>query len=241
MTAASAVRTLAAPGLALGVLALALAWPNGSEEGESAKFGALPPVVPSSDGSLVSSQVADRVVTLFQLFQTGNGGEQLVLEGSDLSSVLRFALPALIPRGVTEPTIELLEGGVRVRARVATVEVAGSGIVASVSGVLPDTLEVEVRGRLEGGGGQDVVLLITHLTAGRVPLPPAVVESIVASLAPAGAVVRGGDDDEGSDVLASLRLPWRHGVETIAVWGDRLVLERFDVARDRAVDGSGGK
>lgn len=161
------------------------------------------------------ARIASLAEARLRLFTTGNGGERLVLDGDEITAVLRHSLPGMIPSGVSSPVVRLSDGTVRVTARIAADAFPGTPVLASVLDVLPDTLDVELRGRVLRDRGT-VALRIDRVSAERVPIPRAVVAAVVASLGAAAP----------ADGHPTLRMAWPAGVTAMNVQGDRLVLER---------------
>lgn len=161
------------------------------------------------------ARIASLAEARLRLFTTGNGGERLVLDGGEITAVLRHSLPGMIPSGVSSPVVRLSDGSVRVTARIAADAFPGTPVLASVLDVLPDTLDVEVRGRVVRDRGT-LALRIDRVSAERIPIPRAVVAAVVASLGAAAP----------ADGHPALRMAWPTGITAMNVQGDRLVLER---------------
>lgn len=185
--------------------------------GEPVTPDAPPPL--ATVGAVESEENAARVASIaearLRLFTTGNGGDRLVLDGDEITAVLRHSIPGVIPSGVSSPIVSFLDGKVRVTARIAAAAFPGTPVLAPVLDVLPDTIDVELRGHVLRDG-RTVALRIDRVSAGRVPIPRAVVAAVVASLGVPGP----------TDSHPTLRLAWPDGVTAMNVRGDRLVLER---------------
>lgn len=181
---------------------------------------ALPEALPLEVAGAVATdwddaRIASLAETRLRLFTTGNGGDRLVMDGDEITAVLRHSIPGVIPAGVTSPVVRLADGTVRVTARIAADVFPGTPMLAPVLDALPDTLEIELRGRVLRDRGT-VALRIDRVSAGRVPIPRAVVAAVVASLRPGAS----------TDIHPTLRLAWPSGITAMNVRGDRLVLER---------------
>lgn len=210
--------------------------------GVLAPFGEAPPrqAPPSGapaeavvDSARFDAEVATKAMDRLRLFRTGNAGEELELDADEITAVLRHAIPGVVPAGVSEPRVSLEDGGVRITARVAAAAFPGTPMLAPLLGVLPDTLDVDVRGTVVRDVG-GLAFRIDRVTAEHVPLPDGVVASVVASLAESGAATVVGP---GRDEWPTLRLAWPSGISSLYVSGDRLVLERAGMA-EAIIDGS---
>lgn len=187
-----------------------------------------PPVDPVAEVVL-----ADRTLDRLDLFRTGAAGRRISLTSDEVTAVLRHAVPGLLPDGVTAPTVRLDRGLAIVEARLATLDFVGAAQLSSVLGVMPDTIVVDLRGRLRTVPGR-LVFTIEHARASGIPLPRSAVATIAAALA-------GGSGDRfvpADGQAASLSVRWPEAVAVVAVVGDRLVLDRTEPIADRAVDGS---
>lgn len=178
-------------------------------------------------------ELAARTVDRLQLFRTGNAGRRLALTDDEITALLRHAMPGVLPSGIRDPVVRLASGTVLVEARLVSADFVGSGLLASVLGALPDTLDVDLRGRLSSSH-DGLVLTVEDARASGVPLPGGAVAAIARALTD--------DSGEGATSLggerASLSMRWPDGVAHAAVVGDRLLLDRAEPMVDRAVDGS---
>lgn len=204
--------------------------------GETSPRQAPPSGAPAeavADSARFDAEVATRAMDRLRLFRTGNAGEALELAADEITAVLRHAIPGVVPAGVSEPRVSLEDGGVRITARVAAAAFPGTPMLAPLLGVLPDTLDMDVRGTVVRDAG-GLAFRIDRVTVEHVPMPEGVVASVVASLAENGAATAVGP---GRDEWPTMRLAWPSGISSLYVSGDRLVLERVGMA-EASVDGS---
>lgn len=197
-----------------------------AEAGESVEPD-RPVIDPAADAAL-----AARTVDRIELFRAGGAGARLSLTADEVTSLLRHAMPGVVPDGVADPMIRMEAGRMKVEARLATDEFAASDRLVSVLGVVPDTIDVDLSGRLDSRPGR-LVFTVERARASGIPLPHAAVAAIAAALAD-----ESGDQVMPADEDASLSLRWPDDVAMVAVVGDRLVLDRREPIADRAVDGS---
>jgi hypothetical protein len=185
------------------------------------------------DAPAATPELASRTVDRLKLFRTGNAGVRLTLTDDEITALLRHGMPGVLPPGIHDPVVRLESGSVRVEARLATDEFVGRGPLTSALGALPDTLVVDLRGRLSSSPDR-LVLTVEDARASGVPLPAAVVTVIASAVA-----AESGDDVVSrGEAAAALSMRWPDGVAAVAVVGDRLFLDRDEPMADRAVDGS---
>lgn len=136
-----------------------------------------------SAGELVATpELADSVMFLVQGFRDGDGPEQVVLGGSELTSILRYSVPGLIPDGVSGTEVSLSEGRVQVQARVALVSFPDLPDLGPIIGMLPDTLDVGLEASLMPFGDRKAALLVHSLKAARIPLPGRLIPEILQAM-----------------------------------------------------------
>jgi hypothetical protein len=181
----------------------ALGW--GTSGGEVAQDADPPP----------SAALADSTLDRFERFRSGEGPDRLVLGSRELTSVVRFALPGLLPPGVDEPRVELEGSRVRLSARVALEAFPRLPRLDEVVGVLPDTVAVVLEGPLVPYGERRLALMVDRVEAAHLPLPRRMVGDVVVGFgreAPRGLP---------KDALA---VPLPDGIQAVYVRQDSLVL-----------------
>ena len=180
----------------------ALGWAGGTDPSNSA-----PP--------LPSAELADSTLDRFERFRNGEGPDRLVLTGRELTSVVRFALPGLVPPGVEEPFVELSEGRVRLGARVALDAFPRLPRLEGIVGVLPDTVGIRLGGSLVPYDQIHLALMVDKVEASRIPLPRRMVSEVLAGFGRARP--RGLPED-------ALAVPLPDGIQAVYVKQDSLIL-----------------
>ena len=133
--------------------------------------------------SVVSSPVlADSAIARAQRLIRGEGGDRLALGGEELTSVLRFGVPNLVPAGVVDPEVRIDDGRVHLRAQVALAAFPDLPDLGPVLGILPDTVEVTLEGSLMQIGSGEAALLVHSVEAARIPLPRRMIPQILAAM-----------------------------------------------------------
>ena len=174
--------------------------------------------VPAPPGSIPGAptpEIADATLDRFERFRRGEGEGRLALSGTELSSVVRYALPGLVPPGVGAPTVSLEEGRVRVFARVALAAFPRIPELEQVMGILPDTVGIEMEGVLVRLDQSFLALVVERVEASSVPIPRRMVAELLAGLG------REGPPSLPADALA---VPMPDGVASVFVQRDSLVL-----------------
>jgi hypothetical protein len=169
-----------------------------------------------SGGPAPSPEVAEATLDRFERFRRGEGDGRLALGGNELSSVVRYALPGLVPPGVADPTVTLHEGRVRITARVARGAFPTLPGLEEVMGLLPDTVLMEMEGALVPLDQAFLALLVDRVEAARIPIPKRLIADFLAGL---------GREGPSSLPAAALAVPIPDGVGSVFVQKDSLVLE----------------
>ena len=173
------------------------------------------PAPPGSVPGTPTAEIADATLDRFERFRRGEGDGRLALSGTELSAVIRYALPGLVPSGVGDPTVSLKEGRVRVAARVALADFPSLPELERVMGLLPDTVGIVMEGVLVRLDQSFLALVIERVEASSVPIPRRMVAELLAGLG------REGPPSLPADALA---VPIPDGVESVFVQRDSLVL-----------------
>jgi hypothetical protein len=162
-----------------------------------------------------TAELADSTLDRFERFRDGAGADRLALSGRELSAVLRFSLPGIVPPGVTEPTVTLKDGQMYLSARVAVAAFPNLPKLDDVLGILPDTVQVELRGSLVPHDQRNLALLVDRISAARIPIPTRLVADVLEGF---GRESRAG---LGPDALP---VPLPDGLSSVHIQRDSLVL-----------------
>lgn len=176
--------------------------PEGAEEVE----GEAPP----------SPELAEATLDRFERFRGGQAGDRLALGSTELTSVVRYSVPGLVPAGIGEPEVRLRDGRVHVAAEVAVADFPRLPSLEQVVGFLPDTLLVDMRGSLVPLDQGHLSLVVDRIRAARIPVPGRMIGGVLDGL-------RGGRGTDGSSDNA-LPVPLPDGLDSVFVQRDSLVL-----------------
>lgn len=174
--------------------------------------------VPAPEGTVPerpTPELAESTLERFESFRRGEGERRMALGGPELSAVVRYALPGIIPPGVDQPTVSLEGGRVRVSARVALEAFPRLPQLDQVVGLLPDTVLLEMEGALVPLDQSFLALLVDRVEASRIPVPRRMVADVLTGLG------RSGPASLPPDALS---VPIPDGVHQVFVQQDSLVL-----------------
>jgi hypothetical protein len=170
---------------------------------------------PEASASLaVSPELAEATLDRIEGLRAADGG-QLALGDAELTSVVRYALPGILPPGVGEPSVSIESGTVTVSARLATSAFPDLPALGQVIGLLPDTVPVRIEGKLSRYGKESMAFFVSHVEAARIPLPDRLVPQVLGAL--------GRQERQGLPANA-LHIPMPGGLDSVYVARDSLVL-----------------
>ena len=170
---------------------------------------------PEEGDAVPTPELAEATLDRFETFREGTGPGRLQLGSLELSSVVRYALPGLLPPGVADPGVEVEDGRIYLSARVATAAFPELPSLDEVVGFLPDTVDIRMRGSLLPFDEEQAALHVDRIQAMKVPLPDRFVPKILEAL--------GRRDVQGLPPDA-LMIPMPEGLRSAYVQADSLVL-----------------
>ena len=174
--------------------------------------GMSPPEVPA--GPAPSAELADSVLTRVQDFREGGDG-QMALSGREVTSVIRYSLPGLIPSGIRDPEVSFEEGRVHLSAQVVMGAFPRLPDLGPILGILPDTLNVELEASLMPFGQEESALLVHGVQASRIPIPRRLIPEILRAM---GRVDRPGLPPE------AMAVPLPTGLGAAYIQADSLII-----------------
>lgn len=177
------------------------------------RFGLGSPA--DTEPPVVSQELADSTLSRFESFQAGEGERELRLGEAELSSVVRYSLPGFLPAGVSDPSVELEDSLVVLKARLAVASLPDLPALRDIVTLLPDTIQVELGGRLEPLGERQAALRVDRVEASRVPIPTRLVPDILTAL---------GRAETAGLPRNALAVPLPRGLRAAYVQSDTLVL-----------------
>lgn len=162
----------------------------------------------------LSPELADSVLGRFQEFRRGDHG-RIALGGREITSVLRYSVPGLIPSGVRDVTVGLEEGRVLLAAQVVLSSFPRLPDLGPVLGILPDTLNVVMHASLLPLSEEEAALLVQGLEASRIPIPRALIPEILRAI---------GRVDRPNLPPEALAVPLPAGLGSAYILNDSLIL-----------------
>lgn len=178
--------------------------------------GVVGKVEARADAPVPSPGLAEATLERVEALRTGRlGSDRLVLGGPELSSVIRYSLPGILPRGVDDPTVSFRGEDLILSARVAVNAFPDLPALDDVLGLLPDTVRIEMQGAVLPFGPSLAALHVERVEASRIPLPGRMIPAILEAL--------GRQDREGlpSDAMV---IPLPDGIRSAYVEEDHLIL-----------------
>ena len=168
--------------------------------------------------AIVSSDLAEEAMGRFSDFQRGDTGEQLSLSSNEVTSILLYSVPDMMPKGISALQIEMEDGIITLDVNVS-VEVLPQHLdMDDVLGFLPDTIEASLAGTFAPLEDEDWGAFIVHgIQVSLMPIPERMIPDIIKIL--------GKTDVDGlpDDAIA---IPLPEGLKSVYVIRDRLVLVR---------------
>ncbi|MYB99997.1 MAG: hypothetical protein F4139_02760 [Gemmatimonadetes bacterium] len=128
----------------------------------------------------VTAETAALVTERIREFQASDEPE-LRLESAEVSSLLRYAAPGIVPAGVLDPGVSFNGDRMEIRARVVPGGIADLSQLGAVAAILPDTVDVVVEGSLGLFGDAQPMLLVEGIELQGWPVPAAAVPEILAA------------------------------------------------------------
>lgn len=175
----------------------------------------IDPIIPAGADAQPTPELAERTLDLFEQFRAGEAGDRFMLGGTELSAVVRYSLPGLIPRGITAPKIELDKGRAHLSARVAVESFPDLPRLDHIIGLLPDTILIEIRGSLVPLDQRHMALVVDRLLAMRIPIPTRLVGDVLKAF---------GQSRPASLPDDALEVPLPDGMRSVFVQRDSLVM-----------------
>jgi hypothetical protein len=169
----------------------------------------------TAPSAVPSPELADATLDRFEAFRAGTQGTEMRLGDAELSSLVRYSLPGVIPPGVQEAEVRVRDGQIHLGARVAMSSLPDIPALREVVGLLPDTVPVEIRGTLAPFDDERAALHVDRIEASRIPLPARYIPEILTALGRTHA------QNLPSDALL---VPLPRGLEAAYVLRDSLVL-----------------
>lgn len=163
----------------------------------------------------VSPELAQRTAERVEGLRAEGEPAELALGSGEVASVLRYTAPGVLPGGVTPPEVELRDGRMTLRSRVAVDAFPPVPELERLLGILPDTLPVSVDGSLMPFGDEGAALIVHRVRASGLPLPRRITPRILELL---------GRSDEPGLPPEAVRVPLPRGVRTAYIHSDSLIL-----------------
>lgn len=181
-----------------------------------------------ADGPPVTPETAARASAKIAEFRDSKDVE-LSLESWEVSSLLRYRTPGILPAGVLEPGVAFAGDRIEVSARVLPADIPDLPRLGGIRGLLPDTVDVLVVGSLLPSDEKGTLLLVESAELQGWPVPEGSLPEILAAL--------GRQPPPGAPASAVLIPSWG-GLKGAYIEDGRLVLVRARRSVDDAAPGA---
>ncbi len=169
--------------------------------------------VESSPG--MAEAVVERLSVFLDDERVGDTEREMSFSGEEMESLLRYELVGYIPDGVSDPSVRFRDGEVTLGLRLAAEEIPAIPELDQIRTLLPDTVPVQIRGRVLALEGPEGALLVHRIDAAGIPVPRRFFPRILQGLS---LVER---PDLPPEAVA---FPLPHGIRSVRLVEDRLVL-----------------
>jgi hypothetical protein len=204
-------------GRIIGVFLLAgvlwAAWTWGPGLAESRGWGSARGGV---GGEPVSEALAERAAGRLAGLIDGSVS-QATFSSEELESLARFRYADAWPLGVSDPGIHVQDGEIQLSLRVASEWIPVLPELESIRGILPDTVPLQLRGRILTLEGGDLSVMVHRIEAASVPIPRRLFGAL---LEPLRLTTRPGLPPE------ALLVPLPAGIRSARIEGASLIVER---------------
>lgn len=129
----------------------------------------------------VTPETAARVSTRIEAFRVSEEPE-LRLESAEVSSLLRYSIPGILPAGVLDPSVSFDGDRMRIQALVLPADIPDLPRLGGLVGVLPDTVDVVVQGSLAPYGDQGSMLQVEGIEVQGWPIPAGAIREVLAAM-----------------------------------------------------------
>lgn len=128
----------------------------------------------------VTPEAAEAAAARIRAFRASDDPE-LRLASFEISSLLRYSIPGMLPTGVIQPQVSMAGDRIDIQVSVLPGAMPELPDLGAIVGILPDTVPVFVSGSLVPFGEDASMLLIHRIRVQGVPIPsPAFPEILVA-------------------------------------------------------------
>lgn len=129
----------------------------------------------------VSPETAEAAVARIHAFRASDQPE-LRLAPYELSSLLRYTVPGMLPTGVIHPRVSMADDRIDIEVAVLPGAMPELPDLGAIAAMLPDTVPVAVSGSLVAFGEDGSMLLVRGIKVQGVPIPPPAFPEILAAM-----------------------------------------------------------
>jgi hypothetical protein len=164
----------------------------------------------------VTPEAAEAAAARIRAFRTSDDAE-LRLASFEVSSLLRYSVPGMLPAGLVEPRVSMADDRVEIQVAVLPGSMQTLPDLGGILGILPDTVPVSVAGSLVPFGADGSMMVIHGITVQGVPIPPSAFPDILTAL---------GREEVRGLPAAAIRVPTFSAIRGAYIENGELVLVR---------------
>lgn len=199
--------------LILGIAYAGWRWGGDLFPGLERMLGGAPAA--ESSGPVPSEAIAEAALDRYQELLRSPAGTEAMFSGLEVTSMIRYSFPGMLPPGLAEPTVIIRDGTLDLRARVARDRFPSFPSLDGVLDILPDTLPLEVGAVVLPFDEVHVSVMVQGIDASAIPVPRRFIPDILESV---GRRQRPGLPPTG------VAVPLPDGLSGVYVQADSLVL-----------------
>lgn len=129
----------------------------------------------------VTPHAASQAEKRIEAFRQSDDPE-LRLQPFEVSSLLRYSVPGMLPGGIVEPSVRMQGDRIEVQARVVPSVMPSLPDLGAIVGILPDTVPVSVGGALVPFGDAGSMLLVRDIAVKGISIPSGAFPDILTAL-----------------------------------------------------------
>ena len=167
------------------------------------------------EGPQPSEAIADAALDRYQTLLRSERGTEESFSGLEVTSMIRFSFPGLLPQGLVDPEVVIHNGTLDLRARVARDRFPSFPHMDGVMEILPDTLPLQVRAVVLPFDPAHLSMMVQGIDATAIPVPRRFIPDILTAV---------GRRPMTGLPPSAVAVPLPEGLSAAYVDGDRLVL-----------------
>ena len=162
-----------------------------------------------------SEAIADAALDRYQELLRSPKGTEAMFSGVEVTSMIRFSFPGLLPQGLAQPEVIIHDGVMDLLAGVARDRFPSFPALQGVMEILPDTIPLEIRAAMLPFDPAHISVLVQGIDASAIPVPHRFIPDILSAV---------GRRDRAGLPPTAVAVPLPDGLSGAYVQSDSLVL-----------------